>query len=457
MLSKNNDTITSVSSGQGQSAIAVIRISGERALSILGKIFVANKPNSEPRTISLGWIIDTETRKKIDQSMVVAFKAPHSFTGEDTAEIYCHGGLLIIRSIIGQILKNGARLADKGEFSKRAFFNGKIDLVQAEAIAEAIQAKTSFGLDAAMNRIEGKLSKEISELKRSLEEILVAIEASVDFPDDIDEPNRKQTLNNLISMEKLCHELVRNSNAGKVLNDGIRVLIIGKPNVGKSSLLNAILKEERAIVTEVPGTTTDTIEALITIEGLPFLLIDTAGIREPKNIVETEGIKRAIKKAEAADMAIVVFDGSGEITEEDMKAAKTVGDIKHKIAVINKTDKGKTIKDKDIPGEFYRKVYSSALNGQGIKDIEAAIMEIARKKTASEPARGLLGNERQIGLAQSAKKYISSAIKSLEGEIPLDLIAIDVKQALSEISEISGENISAKVIDRIFGEFCIGK
>lgn len=457
MLSKNNDTIASVSSGQGQSAIAVIRISGERALSILGKIFVANKPNSEPRTISLGWIIDTETRKKIDQSMVVAFKAPHSFTGEDTAEIYCHGGLLIIRSIIGQILKNGARLADKGEFSKRAFFNGKIDLVQAEAIAEAIQAKTSFGLDAAMNRIEGKLSKEISELKRSLEEILVAIEASVDFPDDIDEPNRKQTLNNLVYMEKLCHELVRNSNAGKVLNDGIRVLIIGKPNVGKSSLLNAILKEERAIVTEVPGTTTDTIEALITIEGLPFLLIDTAGIREPKNIVETEGIKRAIKKAEAADMAIVVFDGSGEITEEDMKAAKTVGDIKYKIAVINKTDKGKTIKDKDIPGEFYWKVDSSALNGQGIKDIEAAIMEIARKKTASEPARGLLGNERQIGLAQSAKKYISSAIKSLEGEIPLDLIAIDVKQALSEISEISGENISAKVIDRIFGEFCIGK
>ncbi|MFA5104726.1 MAG: tRNA uridine-5-carboxymethylaminomethyl(34) synthesis GTPase MnmE [Candidatus Margulisiibacteriota bacterium] len=457
MLCRNEDTIASVSSGQGQAAIAVIRISGKKSGQILSKIFTINKPKKQPRTIFVGWVMDPATGQKIDQAMAVLFKAPHTFTGEDLVEIYCHGGILIIRKTIEIILKNGARLADRGEFSKRAFLNGKIDLVQAEAVIEAVKANTSFGLLSAMNRIEGKLSKEILGIKTILEQALMEIEVSTDFPEDIDEPDKNRLIRNLQKAETLCMDLVRNSNAGKLLADGIRVLILGKPNTGKSSLLNAILKEERSIVTEIPGTTTDTIESMLNIDGLPFLLIDTAGIREPKNSIEREGVGRAINRIGSTDIVLAVFDSSENFSEEDNRVIKEVEKVTNKIAVLNKSDKCQILRRKDIPATFKQTINVSALNGKGIKNLEKAILDIARGESDPNAEPYFLGNERQISLVENAAASVHSAVMAIKKKIPIDLVAIDIREALSSITELSGESISESIINSIFEEFCIGK
>ena len=457
MLCSNEDTITSVSSGQGQAAIAVIRISGEKAKSILAKIFSIDKPIKQPQKIFVGWLIDPTTGQKIDQVMAVFFKAPQTFTGEDLVEIYCHGGLLIIRKIIEQILKHGARLADRGEFSKRAFLNGKMDLVQAEAVAEAVKAKTSLGLFSAMNRIEGKLSKEILDLKTTLIQVLTEIEANTDFPEDIEEPNKKELIQTLHKLEILCGDLVKNSNSGKWLNDGIRILILGKPNAGKSSLLNAILQEERAIVTEIPGTTSDTIEVMLSIEGLPFLIIDTAGIREPKNSIESEGIQRAINKINSTDIVLAVFDSSEKISEEDKRVIRETDKAPNKIAVLNKADMKQMLGTEDIPATFKQKIKVSTLNGEGVKSLEKAILDIARREFDPNTEPAFLSSERQIGLVENTRGSIGLAIMAIKKGDPIDLVAIGIQEALSAISELTGDAVSEIIINRIFAEFCVGK
>jgi len=451
------DTIAAVSSGQGDSAIAVVRISGGRSKSILSSIFATTKPKKESGMLSLGWIINPNTKEKIDQAMAAFFSSPATFTGEDMAEIYCHGGRLIVQNILMVILERGARLAEKGEFSKRAFLNGKIDLIQAEAIVEAIRAKTNYGLKSAMHRLDGKLSKEIFGISKGLEDILVEIEASTDFPDDVETPNSDRILEALSRLFFDAEKFLKNSVSGKILNDGIRVSIIGKPNVGKSSIVNAILKEERSIVTDIPGTTTDTIESAANINGLPFLLNDTAGMRTPKNTIETEGVKRTEKKLGDSDIILVVFDSSEPLSWDDKKVLEKVANIENKILILNKSDKPQAIGHKDIGGDFPCLIKVSALTGEGIKGLEEAMSSIAKETFGPSHEDHMLGNSRQYANMGRAKDSIGAAISGIKGKYPIDVISIDIKEALSAISELSGANISEMILDKVFESFCIGK
>ncbi len=451
------DTIAAVSSGQGDSAIAVVRISGGRSRSILSSIFDSTKPKKGSGALSLGWIIDPNTKEKIDQVMAVFFSSPATFTGEDLAEIYCHGGRLIVQNILRVILESGARPAEKGEFSKRAFLNGKIDLIQAEAIVEAIRAKTNYGLKSAMHRLDGKLSKEILGISKELEDILVEIEASTDFPDDVETPNSDRILATLSRLFFDAEKFLKNSVSGKILNDGIKVSIIGKPNVGKSSIVNAILKEERSIVTDIPGTTTDTIESAVNINGMPFLLNDTAGMRVPKNTIEIEGIKRTEKKLGDSDIILVVFDSSEPLSSDDKKVLGKVANIEKKILVLNKSDKPQAIGRKDIDGNFPYITKVSALTGEGIKELEDAMSSVAKEAFNFSQEVHMLGNSRQYANMGKAKDSIGAAISGINGKYPIDVVSIDIKEALSAISELSGAIVSEKILSKIFESFCIGK
>jgi len=451
------DTIVAISSGQGDSAIAVVRISGGKSKQILSSIFASNKPKKEGGALSLGWIIDPNNNEKIDQVMAVFFASPATFTGEDMVEIYCHGGRLIVQNILRLILRNGARIAERGEFSKRAFLNGKMDLIQAEAITEAIRAKTAYGLRSAVNRLDGKLSKEIRGISKGLEDLLVKIEASTDFPDDVEAPNSDGVLASLSGLFFDTEKFLKNSVSGKVLNDGIKVSIVGRPNSGKSSIVNAILKEERSIVTDIPGTTTDTIESSINIDGLSFLLNDTAGIRTPKNTIEREGVKRTEKNIENSDMILVVFDASTPLSQDDKKVLEKVAGIENKIAVLNKSDKTQALGRKDIPGDFYGFINTSALTGEGLKILEGAMATVAKGLFGMLDDKHVLGNARQHENMEKAKDSIGAAIAGIKGGYPIDVISIDINDALSAILELNGTRISEMILGKIFESFCIGK
>jgi tRNA modification GTPase len=457
MLPQNEDTIAAVSTAQGQSAIAVIRISGNNAAQIITQLIGSDKPKKQPRTAFVGWISDEKTLRKIDKVVAIFFKGPSSFTGEDLVEIYCHGGPLIVRFLMSQILSKGARFADRGEFSKRAFLNGKIDLIQAEAIVEAIRSKTLFGLSSAMGRVDGKLSKEISEIKIALENVLSAIVASTDFPEDVDEPDKTSLTKTLESIAETCDKLIADSRTGMLLNDGIRVLILGKPNAGKSSLLNSMLKEERAIVTEIPGTTTDAIETTLNIDGMPFILVDTAGIRDPQNPIETEGIKRALEKIATTDIILAVFDASAPCSSEDERIISEIRDFPNKIAVMNKSDKPLMFDTGKIKSIFNKQVQTIAIQEKGINELESALLDMAREEADPNIAGACLGNERQTSLVAAALNSIKLAQDTLQAGHPIDIVAQDIAEAISTISEMSGLEVSDRVIEMIFSEFCVGK
>lgn len=457
MPASNEDTIAAVSTAQGAAAIAVIRISGTKSSEIITQIIGSDKPKKQPKNVCVAWAKEIGSSKKIDKVIAIYFKSPDSYTGEDMAEIHCHGGLLIAHEIVAQILKSGARLAEKGEFSKRAFLNGKMDLVQAEAVIEAISAKTSGGLSAAAERISGKLSKGIGEIKELLEQVLADIEASTDFPDDVAEPNRPDIAASIEDLIGRCQKLIADFEAGKIITEGIRVLILGKPNAGKSSLLNAILREERAIVTDIPGTTTDTIDATIAIEGMPFTFIDTAGIRDPKNQIETEGIKRAIEKISSSDLVLAVFDLSEPFSDEDARLLKEIKHFPNSIAVLNKLDKAESLDTRQVSGLMPIMLKVSAKTGAGIKALEEALASRSRHNLPENIGAAFLGNERQLSLVASAKEALTNAKNTITNEEPIDMVSIDIKEALCNISELTGAAASDTIIDRIFQGFCIGK
>ena len=457
MLPQNEDTIAAVSTAQGQSALAVIRISGSNAAQIITQLIGSDKPKKHPKTACVGWISDQNTLRKIDKVVTIFFKGPSTSTGEDLVEIYCHGGPLIVRTLMSQILSKGARFADRGEFTKRAFLNGKIDLIQAEAIVEAIRAKTLFGLSSAMGRVDGKLSKEASEIRTALEEVLSVIVASTDFPEDVDEPDRNSLTKTLESINETCNKLIADSRTGMLLNDGIRVLMLGKPNAGKSSLLNAMLKEERAIVTEVPGTTTDAIETTLNIDGMPFILVDTAGIRDPQNPIETEGIKRALEKIATTDIILAVFDASAPCSSEDERIISEILKFPNKIAVMNKSDKPIIFDTGKIKSIFNKQVQTIAIQEKGVDELEVALLELARKEADPDIGGAFLGNERQASLVATALKSIKLAQDTLKEGHPIDIAAQDIADAISTISEMSGLQVSDLVIERVFSEFCVGK
>lgn len=458
------DTIAAIATPPGKGAIGVIKISGDSAFSILKKIFRPFKPRSELESHKLyyGFIIDPRDEKIIDEVLVVYMKKPKTYTREDVVEIYAHSGYYILKKILELVLISGARLAEPGEFTLRAFLNGRIDLSQAEAIQELVSAKTETALKLALNTLLGKLSEKINALRNELLEILVLVESAIDFPEEDIEIMEPEKLSFKIKNKILpvIEDLIKNYEEGKIYKEGISLVIAGKPNVGKSSLMNALLREERAIVTPIPGTTRDFLEEEATIEGLTVKLIDTAGLRETEDVVEKIGVERAKKKLKEADLILFLIDISELPSEEDYKIYQEVKKFPH-LVIFNKID----IQPNHL------KEWKEELSKWGVNDfleisvkeninLDKLCKEIFEKITSEKGTKvpEVVPNLRQKIALENAKEYLLNALKELEKPNPLpELVAIEIRGAISSLSEIIGEVTTEDLLTQIFSTFCIGK
>lgn len=454
-------TIAAISTAPGIGGIGIVRMSGKECFKILDKIFIpAHKNEKEIKgyTITYGHIINPKSKEVIDEVLVSYFKAPKSYTTEDMCEINSHGSTVIIRKILELCLENGAVMAEPGEFTKKAFLNGRIDLSQAESVIDVINAKTDKESKVAMHQLEGYLSKEIQKIRKQLLELMADIEASIDYPEyDIEEVTSKKMLEQL---EKVKHELVSLENSfdnGKIIRDGIKMAIIGKPNVGKSSLMNALLKEERAIVTEYEGTTRDTIEEFIQVEGIPIKLIDTAGIRNANDEVEKIGISKAKEIAEKSDLVIAMFDASRPLDEEDKGIIELIKD-KKSIVILNKIDIAENI-DSVVNSLNLDKepIIISAKNREGIDKIYKTIAEMFKLSEIELDNETIITNARHKNSIQKANESLEKAIKCIDEKVPVDIVAVYIKEILENLGEIIGENVTEDIIKEIFSKFCLGK
>lgn len=455
-MSQLNDTIAAISTGLIQSAISIIRVSGPKSHQILYAIFRVQSANIIPRQLYVKWLIDPATNRHIDQCAFFCLKSPKSYTGEDMIEIHCHGGVAISRYIFELIIKEGARIADRGEFTKRAFLNNKIDLIQAEGIISLIRAKTKNAALCSSINMEGRFSVKIEEINRRLVNLLSRIEAAIDFPEDIEMIDSTEAGEGINECCAIVDKLLLSADFGIALSNGIRVAIVGKPNVGKSSIFNALVKRDRAIVTDIPGTTTDTIEEYISIKGIPFILIDTAGIREYSNDIEREGIIRTKRAIESADIAILIFDCGIEMDNDDTEIIDTLKAMKkNTIVVYNKIDMGYQF-NHEISKNLGKIINTSAIKEEGIEELEERLFSSVHVVDNSIND-GCISNLRQKNCAVRARHSLANAIESLNNEIPMDLIAIDLRESISSLNEMNGRNISDEVLDKIFSEFCVGK
>ena len=440
------DTIAAISTAMGESGIGIVRLSGKESINICNNIFIGNKEktlkDAKNRELTYGYIVDGG--EKVDEVLIASMKGPYTYTREDMVEIYCHGGIVPVRRILELVLENGARLADKGEFTKRAFLNGRLDLSQAEAVMDLIKAKTDESYDMSLNQLEGKLSKEVNNIRDILLNILAHIEVSIDFSDE--------------DIEEKIEKLLSTENRGRILRDGLNTVILGKPNVGKSSLLNAILRENRAIVTDIPGTTRDIIEEFVNIDGIPLKIIDTAGIRNTENIVEQIGVDRAKDMVDKADLIIAVFDASESLTEEDFHIIEI---IRHKDAIIllNKSDLPNKYGEEDLQNLLPDKniITTSIANEIGIDVLENSIKEMFYSGEIELDNDPMITNIRHKNQLLKAKENVSDAIDSIRSGMPLDCIEVDIKNCWDNLGEITGHGIGEDILDRIFSEFCIGK
>ena len=436
-------------------------MSGKNCFNILEKIFVPkNKQKIEEikgYTIKYGNIV--ENGRVIDEVLVSYFKAPKSYTTENMCEINSHGGNIVVKKILEMCLKNGAKLAEPGEFTKRAFLNGRIDLLQAESVIDIINAKSEKELKTGIKQLKGSLSKEIEKIKQEIMDVMVNIEVTIDYPEyDVEDVTNIQISDMLDSIEIKLDKLRRSFDNGKIIKEGIKTAIIGKPNAGKSSLLNAILKEDRAIVTEIEGTTRDTIEEFVTINGIPLKLIDTAGIREAKDEVEKIGISKSREIANEADLVIAIFDATKEFTKDDIEILNIIKG-KEAIIVLNKIDLQTKIKEDDNRLlEFSKNIVSiSALNNMGLEKIYNKITELFNLDQINLDNENLITNIRQKNLIEEAIKDLKNAKKSLNLGMPIDIVAISIKGILEELGKITGEEVSEDIINEIFSKFCLRK
>ena len=458
----SNDTIAAIGTPIGESGIGIVRISGKDALKISDKIFASEgdkKPSGfKTYTTHYGWVVEnTEYREVIDEVILTVMRAPKSFTKEDVVEINCHGGIVALRRVLGLVLENGARLAEPGEFTKRAFLNGRIDLAQAEAVLDIIRAKTDSALKVGTEQLKGALSQELNKIGKLLLEILSLLEANIDFPEEeIGEADLSRLRQKLEDINKRLKEILDTSRQGRVLREGAKVVICGKPNVGKSSLLNALLKEERSIVTPVAGTTRDTIEEIIDIKGVPVRIVDTAGIIEPKGLVEKKAVTRSKKYIELADLVILLFDGSRNLSREDQALFRKLKN-KQVLAVINKIDLKQRIEKNKIIKKFGQAIEISAKKAKNIKSLEDAVINLiyGGKIKSTEPL--IISNQRHIQDIKKAKKFIAESLDSLDNRLSLEFVSQAIREAKGCIDEVLGRRFSEDLLDKIFSEFCIGK
>ena len=454
-------TIASISTAPGIGGIGIIRMSGEKTFEILGKIFQAKTPqkieNIKGYTMKYGHIIDNN--ETIDEVLVSYFKAPKSYTAENMCEINSHGGNVIVKKILELCLKNGAELAEPGEFTKRAFLNGRIDLAQAESVIDVINAKSDKEAKSGIKQLEGFLSKEIKNIKQEILDVLVNIEVTIDYPEyDTPDVQENEMRNMLESVGKKLEKLEKSFDNGKIIKDGIKTAIIGKPNAGKSSLLNAILKEDRAIVTDIAGTTRDTIEEFVTINGIPLKLVDTAGIRSASDEVEKIGIEKSIKQAEESDLIIAIFDSSKELTKEDIEILNLIKN-KKSIILLNKADLKSVLTENDerIKSVSKNIIKISALNKTGIDLLYKKISEMFNLNEINLDNDLLITNVRHKNIITKAIENAKKAIEALNMNMPIDIITIYIKDILEDLGEITGEVVTEDIINEIFSKFCLGK
>ena len=454
------DTITAIATAYGEGGIGIIRISGPQTFSILKKIFVpAKKKDIENRRMTYGHIINPDENQIIDEVLSVFMKSPHTYTKEDIAEINCHGGIVSLRKVLELVIKNGARLAEPGEFTKRAFLNGRLDLSQAEAVIDLIKAKTDKTFDVAMEQLAGTLSKEIEKIRSKIKDLLVELTVNIDYPDeDIEELTYENMEKEVLQISDMIEKLLTTADSGKIITEGLKVAIIGKPNVGKSSLMNELLKETRAIVTEIPGTTRDTIEELISIRNIPIKITDTAGIRETQDQIEKIGIERSKQSFNEADLIIFVMDSSRELSKEDEEIIEYIAD-KKSIVLMNKMDLGNKWTKEDIQKKLpdAEILETSILKRKGVDQIEDAIINLVYSGRVKQNDSLLITNVRHKELLERSKKYLEDARDMISMREAMDFIEIDIKSAYEALGEIIGETVSDDIINEVFARFCLGK
>lgn len=457
----STDTIAAIGTALSNSGISIIRISGKDSLNIIRKIFV---PNSKimPNNIIYGKIV--ENGKVVDTVLVSYFKNPKSYTGEDVCEINCHGGVQITREILQLVLANGARLAEPGEFSKRAFLNGKMDLTKAEAVINLINSKNTTQARIAANNLEGDLYKKIKEVREELIELMAHIEVSVDYPEyDYDEVENDNVISLLNKKIIEINNILSTYEQGKYIKDGVNVVILGKPNVGKSSLLNTLSRSQKAIVTEIPGTTRDVIEERINIGNIILNLSDTAGIRKTDDFVEKIGVKRSIEKIDEADLVIYLLNVESDIDDEDKEILSKIQNKGIKlITVINKIDKEQKLKFDGILDELKRfgvneVIKMSVLNNEGIAELKNKIEEIFNTNDLDFENELIITNERHRDLLNKSKEYLEVAKKEIEDNEPIDIVSIVIKNATKSLGEIIGADVNQDIVNKIFEKFCLGK
>lgn len=457
-------TIAAIATATGTGGIGIIRMSGTECFKVLKKIFIPkdsqlNIEEVPGYTMKYGYIINSETQERIDEVLVSFFREPKSYTTENMCEINSHGGMIVEQRILEQCLLNGAELAEPGEFTKRAFLNGRIDLSQAESVIDIINAKTEREAKASFEQLEGNLSLKIQEIRGNLLDIMADIEASIDYPEyDIEEITNEKALKILNEVKEKLIILEDSFQSGKLLRDGIKTVIVGKPNAGKSSLLNILLDEERAIVSEIEGTTRDTIEEFIKIKDVPLKIIDTAGIRKTNDEIEGIGVKRALKLIEEADLVIALFDISKSLDDQDEEILNLIKN-KKSIVLLNKSDLSeKNIKTiNNIKEKNKIVIEASMMSKKGIEELKNKIVELFKINEISSGSEMIITNIRHKNQIHKSLESIEKAIQIVKNQMPIDIIAVEIKQALEDLGNITGDNVSEDIIQEIFSKFCLGK
>lgn len=450
-----NDTIACISTALGIGAISIVRVSGEDSINIVNSIFKGKDLNKvESHTINYGHIIDKS--EIIDEVLVSVMKAPKTFTTEDIVEINCHGGIATTNKVLELLLLKGARLATPGEFTKRAFLNGRIDLVEAESVMDVINAKTDQSRKLSINQLDGRVSKIIKDFRQELLELIANIEVNIDYPEyeDIEEITIDSIKKEMNNIETKINKIVKESENGKLIRDGIKTVIVGRPNVGKSSILNRLLNEEKAIVTDIEGTTRDIVEGEINIDGIILKLVDTAGIRDTEDKIEKIGVERSYKEIDDADLVIMVLNNNEKLTDYDKELLNKIKD-KNNIIVINKSDLDSNIDIENIESDNIIKI--NTIEEKEIDKLRDKIKEIFNLDNINSGDFTYLSNARQIVLAKESLEIVEEIKEALKRNDPVDLIEIDIKMIWNKLGEITGDNYDDELIDQLFSQFCLGK
>ncbi|MBT2756473.1 tRNA uridine-5-carboxymethylaminomethyl(34) synthesis GTPase MnmE [Mesobacillus foraminis] len=458
------DTIAAISTPMGEGAIAIVRLSGDDAITISDRLFkgVGGKRLTDvmSHTIHYGHMVDPKTGQVAEEVMVSVMKGPKTFTKEDVVEINCHGGLVSVNRVLQLVLNQGARLAEPGEFTKRAFLNGRIDLSQAEAVIDLIRAKTDRAMNVALGQMDGRLSRLIRRLRQEILETLAHVEVNIDYPeyDDVEEMTHKMLLERSKSVKDEIEKLLQTSQQGKILREGLSTVIVGRPNVGKSSLLNSLVQENKAIVTDIPGTTRDVIEEYVNVRGVPLRLLDTAGIRETEDIVERIGVERSRQVLKEADLILLVLSFSDNLTEEDKNLFKAVEGM-DVIVIVNKTDLPQKMDMDELKdlAKGYKIVTTSLKEDQGIDELEEAISSLFFSGAIEAGDMTYVSNSRHIALLNQAHHAIEEAITGVEAGTPVDIVQIDLTRSWELLGEIIGDSVHESLIDQLFSQFCLGK